>query len=45
MFKRSYLEPNSVDAQGLVLDPFGKPYRYDPQRGLVTSAGARYGRW
>jgi hypothetical protein len=45
IFKRSYLEPSSIDAQGLVLDPFGKPYRYDPQRGQVTSAEARYARW
>lgn len=45
IFKRSYLEPSSVDAQGLVLDPFGKPYRYDPQRGRVTPVDERYGRW
>jgi len=45
IFKRSYLEPTSVDAQGLVLDPFGKPYRYDPQRGRVTPSDERYGGW
>jgi hypothetical protein len=45
IFKRSYLEPSSVDVQGRVLDPFGKPYRYDPQRGQVTPAHERYGRW
>ena len=45
IFKRSYLEPSSVDAQGLVLDPFGKPYRYDPQRGWVSPVEERYGRW
>ncbi|MHB8836164.1 MAG: hypothetical protein ACYC9Y_10700 [Candidatus Methylomirabilia bacterium] len=45
IFKRSYLEPSSVDAQGQALDPFGKPYRYDPQRGRVIPADERYGRW
>ncbi len=44
-FKRTYLEPSSIDAQGLVLDPFGKPYRYDPLRGQVTSTAGRYGNW
>lgn len=45
IFKRLYLEPNSVDVLGQVLDPFGKPYRYDPRRGRVASADERYGRW
>lgn len=45
VFKRSYLEPNSVDAGGRILDPFGEPYRYDPSRGQVAAAGARYGQW
>lgn len=45
IFRRSYLEANSVDARGQVLDPFGKPYRYDPQRGRVASAEKRYRQW
>lgn len=45
IFKRSYLEPGSVDARGQVLDPFGDPYRYDPQRGQVKPAAERYGNW
>ena len=45
IFKRSYLEPTSVDARGQILDPFGKPYRYSPQRGQVTPALARYRQW
>lgn len=45
IFKRTYLETSCVDTQGVVLDPFGKPYRYDPQRGRVTAAETRYERW
>jgi type II secretory pathway pseudopilin PulG len=45
IFKRSYLETSCVDTQGVVLDPFGKPYRYDPRRGRVTAAETRYEQW
>lgn len=45
VFKRSYLEPSSVDTQGQVLDPFGKPYRYAPQSGRVTVTETRYQHW
>jgi type II secretory pathway pseudopilin PulG len=45
VFKRSYLEPSSVDNQGQVLDPFGQPYRYDPRAGRVSVADKRYERW
>jgi hypothetical protein len=45
VFKRSYLEPTSVDNEGRVLDPFGQPYRYDPGAGRVSVAEKRYERW
>lgn len=45
IMKRAFLEPNSVDSEGRILDPFGYPYRYDQQHGRVSSADARYVNW
>lgn len=45
VFRRVYLDARARDAQGRILDPFGEPYRYDPGRGEVKSALARYAAW
>ncbi len=42
---RSYLEKVSVDEDGNILDPFGNPYDYDPDTGMVRSPTPGYGNW
>lgn len=43
--KRPYLEKIKTDAQGKLVDPFGKPYAYDAKRGMVSSASPGYEKW
>jgi hypothetical protein len=45
IFKRAFLEPTSLDARGQVIDPFGRPYRYDPLRGAVAPDEQPYRQW
>jgi type II secretory pathway pseudopilin PulG len=44
-FERQYLEPNAVDKEGQILDPFGNPYQYDPETGEVRSESEGYRDW
>ena len=44
-FERHYLEPNAVDNEGRILDPFGGVYRYDSNTGHVTSETRGYQDW
>lgn len=45
IFARAYLEAQSLDAQGRILDPFGNPYRYDPRCGRVSPPEEEYLHW
>lgn len=42
---RPYLEKMHTNAEGKLVDPFGKPYSYDTKRGLVASTSPGYGEW
>ena len=42
---RPYLESIQVNAEGKLIDPFGKPYVYDAKRGMVSSAAPGYEKW
>jgi hypothetical protein len=44
-FQLSYLEGQARDSRGQLLDPFGRPYRYNPDRGTVQAGEARYRSW
>lgn len=43
--KRAYLEKMKANAEGKLIDPFGKPYAYNMKRGLVASTSPGYGEW
>ena len=40
--RRRYLQFAQVNDEGFIIDPFGKPYVYDPKTGWVKSAVWRY---
>jgi hypothetical protein len=40
--QRRYLDFAQINEEGLIVDPFGKPYVYDPNTGWVKSAMWRY---
>ncbi len=42
---RPYLQRLPRDADGRFVDPFGNPYRYDPQRGWVHSVTEGFTEW
>lgn len=42
---RPYLQRLPRDADGRFVDPFGNPYRYDPQRGWVQSVTEGFTDW
>jgi len=42
MIKARYLQTASVDSEGRPLDPFGRPYIYDPGRCQIKSATRDY---
>ncbi len=39
---RTYLEKISIDSEGRIFDPFGKPYLYDKEQGRVKSSTSGY---
>lgn len=42
---RPYLESIQINAEGKLIDPFGKSYVYDAKRGMVSSASPGYEKW
>ena len=42
---QKYLVLHAVDSQGHLLDPFGKPFVYDPVDGKVIAASKGYEDW
>jgi len=44
-FSAEYLRGQGEDREGNLLDPFGSPYRYDSNRGAVTSGTSGYEKW
>lgn len=43
--QQSYVQNIKTNAEGKLIDPFGKPYSYDPKRGLVSSSSPGYEKW
>lgn len=44
-FTSTFLEARAIDGEGRLLDPFGKPYRYNPLSGLVNAGKDSYRNW
>jgi type II secretory pathway pseudopilin PulG len=42
---RPYLDSIKTNAEGKLVDPFGKPFVYDAKRGLVSSTSPGYEKW
>lgn len=43
--KRHYLEGVPLDKNGVPLDPFGEPYKYDPHSGWARAGSLLYVDW
>lgn len=43
--RRPYLEKIKTNAEGVPIDPFGKPFAYDAKRGTVSCASPGYQNW
>lgn len=43
--QRPYIENLPINDKGEVIDPFGHPYKYNPQKGYVYSTTPGYENW
>ncbi len=43
--KKTYIDSLPVNKAGVVVDPFGNPYKYDPANGWVSSTTQGFERW